>query len=176
MIEEENRRVQKPRRAKKKKNEDPVITVAKKILFAIPKNLVYFFVCIIFFAFGAMCWITYTEKDLVQFLTAGSKQEVVIVDPLFTSLKESLIEKLDKKAPGDIDAKYLTPKPFFNKYFTESRPLVVRDYAANWRATKMWADKDYLSREAGTTVIKLESYKRLPWNNADKSKETEEDK
>ena len=40
----------------------------KKILLVIPKNLVYIFVGIVLFAFGAMCYITYTERDLTKFL------------------------------------------------------------------------------------------------------------
>jgi hypothetical protein len=50
---------------------------------------------IVFFAFGAMCYITYTEKDLAQFLTY-ERSEVVVVDPLFASLKKSMTEELDQ--------------------------------------------------------------------------------
>ena len=65
-----------------------------------PKNLVYIFVGIVFFAFAAMCYITYTEKDLAQFLKVKKiQEEVVIVDPLFTSLKESMVKELDKSTP-----------------------------------------------------------------------------
>ena len=77
------------------KTSDPV-SFWKSILLAIPKNLVYIFVGIVFFAFGAMCYITYTEKDLAQFLTYDRGGEVVIVDPLFESLKKSMIEELDQ--------------------------------------------------------------------------------
>ena len=63
-----------------------------KILLAIPKNLVYIFVGIVLFAFLAMCYITYTEQNLQEFLmNTGQEQEVTVVDPLFTSLKKSLI-------------------------------------------------------------------------------------
>lgn len=40
-----------------------------KLLLLIPKNLVYVFVCIILFAFGGMMYITYTEKNMTEFLT-----------------------------------------------------------------------------------------------------------
>ena len=62
--------------------EDPV-GFWKKILLAIPKNLVYIFVGIVFFAFGAMCYITYTEKDLTTFLNFEKDVEVVVVDPIY---------------------------------------------------------------------------------------------
>ena len=83
------------------KTSDPV-TFWKSILLAIPKNLVYIFVGLVLFAFGAMCWITYTERDLAQFLSYDREKEVVIVDPLFTSLKNSLIDELDKGKPMEL--------------------------------------------------------------------------
>ena len=77
-------------------------TFWKKILLAIPKNLVYIFVGIVFFAFGAMVYITYTERDLTQFLHYENNKEVTVVDPLFVSLKNSLIKELDKKKPSEV--------------------------------------------------------------------------
>ena len=64
MIEEEIREPARRERKKEPEAEDPLAFWLKKILFAIPKNLVYIFVGIVFFAFSAMCYITYTEKDL----------------------------------------------------------------------------------------------------------------
>lgn len=40
------------------------VSFCKQVLLAVPKNLVYIFVGIVLFAFAAMCYITYTEKDL----------------------------------------------------------------------------------------------------------------
>ena len=57
-----------------------------RLLWLIPKNLVYVFVLIILFAFGGMMYITYTEKNMSEFLTYNRTQEVVVVDPLFTAL------------------------------------------------------------------------------------------
>ena len=88
-----------------KKQADPV-AFWKSILLAIPKNLVYIFVAIVLFAFGAMCWITYTERDLAQFISYDREKEVVIVDPLFTSLKNSLIDELDKKSPLELPVEH----------------------------------------------------------------------
>ena len=58
-IEEEQRYLARQERKKQKS-----ANWCKAVLLAIPKNLVYIFVGIVFFAFAAMCYITYTEKDL----------------------------------------------------------------------------------------------------------------
>ena len=63
-------------------------------MLAIPKNLVYFFVLIIIFAFGAVFWIAYYEKDLQEFVSYDRTQEVVVVDPVFEVLQE--VMPLDK--------------------------------------------------------------------------------
>ena len=94
-----------------------------------------YFVGIVFFAFGAMCWITYTEKDLAQFLRYDRTDLQVIVDPLFTSLKRSLVSELDEKSPKEMESSQLTAKFFFDHFLSENRPLVVRSYAKNWKAT-----------------------------------------
>ena len=39
-----------------------------KIVLLIPKNLVYVFLLVIFGSFAAMTYITYTEKNLTEFL------------------------------------------------------------------------------------------------------------
>lgn len=48
------------------------------------------FVVVIAFAFAAMMYITYTDRNMTEFLTYDRTKEVVVVDPLFTSLKESM--------------------------------------------------------------------------------------
>jgi type IV secretory pathway VirB3-like protein len=58
----------------------------QELLFLIPKNLVYVFVAIIVFAFLAMLYITYTDRNMTEFLTYDRTKEVVVVDPLFASL------------------------------------------------------------------------------------------
>jgi len=115
--------------------------------------LVYIFVGIVCFAFAAMCYITYTERDLAQFLKNKTiKQEVVIVDPLFTSLKESLVSELDKEKPLEANINKFYPKLFFDHFLSENRPLTIRGYASNWRATKYWGDKSYLAEQAANMV------------------------
>jgi len=122
-------------------------------LLAIPKNLVYIFVAIVLFAFGAMCWITYTEKDLAMFLKYERSQEVVIVDPLFTSLKKSLIDELDKSEVASVDVLKFSAKTFFDDYLSESRALVVKHYAAQWPALTKWTDKQYLTEKSGHSKV-----------------------
>lgn len=123
------------------------------MLFAIPKNLVYVFVCIVLFAFCLMLYITATETDLQQFLNSDLTQEVIIVDPLFTSLKESLAEELDRDEPlvwqPDTRTLKLDSKMFFDHFLSENRPLVVREYASDWDAVKYWGDDEYLVSKAG---------------------------
>jgi len=58
----------------------------QEILFLIPKNLVYIFVAIIVFAFLAMMYITYTDRNMTEFLTYDRTKEVIVIDPLFVSL------------------------------------------------------------------------------------------
>jgi len=58
----------------------------QEILFLIPKNLVYIFVAIIVFAFLAMMYITYTDRNMTEFLTYDRTREVIVIDPLFVSL------------------------------------------------------------------------------------------
>ena len=129
------------------------MSFCKKVLLAVPKNLVYIFVGIVCFAFAAMCYITYTERDLAQFLKVKKiQEEVVIVDPLFTSLKESLVDELDKIKPLQALGSKFYPKQFFDHFLSENRPLFIKDYAKEWRATQYWHDKQYLAKEAANMV------------------------
>ena len=73
------------------------------MLWLIPKNLVYVFVIVIVFAFGAMMWITYTDRNMTEFLSYDRTKEVVVVDPLFTSLKESMHVSGGKVAEVDFN-------------------------------------------------------------------------
>ena len=49
-----------------------------KFLMAIPRNLVYFFVFVIAFAFTGMIYVVYTGKNMTQFL----KHELLINESL----------------------------------------------------------------------------------------------
>ena len=65
----------------------------KTCLWLIPKNLVYVFALAIVFSFGAMCWITYTDRNMQDFFfdDAGTpNNEPLAVDPLFMLLKQSM--------------------------------------------------------------------------------------
>lgn len=99
-----------------------------------PKNLVYIFVGIVVFAFAAMLWITYTERDLKEFLNFKRAKEHAMVDPLFTSLKQSMMAELDKGRPDEMSVDGFNENKFFDEYLSESRPLVVKRQASNWHA------------------------------------------
>jgi len=66
-----------------------------------------------------------------------------------------MIAELDKEVPLEMPMNDFSNKTFFDQFLSESRPLVVRDYAKNWPATKKWADKNYMSENAGSTVVRL---------------------
>ena len=66
-----------------------------------------------------------------------------------------MMNELDKKEPFAIDGSNFGIKPFFDHFLSENRPLVIRQYAAEWSATKNWGDKKYLSNNAGNVVVRL---------------------
>ena len=76
----------------------------------------------------------------------------MIVDPLFTSLKESLVDELDKIKPLEANGAKFYPKQFFDHFLSENRPLFIKDYAKDWRATEYWSDKTYLAEQAANMV------------------------
>jgi hypothetical protein len=123
-----------------------------KLLLLIPKNLVYVFVCIIFFAFAGMTYITYfeTEKNLADFMSYNRTQEVVVVDPLFQRLQEILI--IDQFVVQEEDHEELNHQKFNKFYMTVNRACVVKGMASKWGATLKWKDFDYLSEAAGTST------------------------
>jgi hypothetical protein len=61
-----------------------------RILLAVPKNLVYVFAGVILFAFLCMLYITYTEKDMTDFLSYDRTKEVIVVDPVFKALRSKM--------------------------------------------------------------------------------------
>lgn len=57
-----------------------------------------------------MCWITYTDRNMTEFLSYDRTKEVVIVDPLFTYLRESL--KIKPYKMDEVNFKDLSLKEF----------------------------------------------------------------
>lgn len=57
-----------------------------------------------------MCWITYTDRNMTEFLSYDRTKEVVIVDPLYTSLRESL--KIKPYKMDEVNFKDLSLKEF----------------------------------------------------------------
>ena len=95
-----------------------------RCLLLIPKNLVYVFLVIICFAFAAMSYIAYTEKDLKEFLSWRVKErEEFTIHDMFKLLQSDL--RLDV---GKIrDEHYEIDKRRFNtEYLSQSRPTVVK--------------------------------------------------
>ena len=96
-------------------------------LLAIPKNLVYFFVLIILFAFGAVCWIAYYEQDLEDFIAYDRTEEIVVVDPVFRVLQE--MSTLDKFDVPMLPASEVSPGLVVREYVNANRPLLLQGYA-----------------------------------------------
>ena len=87
----------------------------------------------------------------------------MIVDPLFASLKESMIDELDTQKPLEANGSNFNQKAFFKHFLSKNRPLVIRDYASNWMATKTWGDLDYLTEQAPVTIVRLSQFNKYPW-------------
>lgn len=136
----------------------------KKILWAIPKNLVYIFVCVILFAFIGMLYVTYFDKNLTEFLSYDRSHEVVVVAPVYKQLKKSMV--LDKYSPAEERAT-LDVKTFNRKYLLANRPVKVKELCLFWGATQKWT-LEYLKEQSGDatsmTAMVSRSTPDIPWN------------
>ena len=110
-----------------------------RILLAIPKNLVYVFAGVILFAFLSMLYITYTEKDMTDFLSYDRTKEVIVVDPVFEALQEKM--DLSKKNVDEVLSSKFDAKVLNVSYMTKNKPVVVKGMAKTWGAVKKWSDK-----------------------------------
>lgn len=115
-----------------------------QILLMVPKNLVYVFVLIILFAFAAMSYIAYTEQDLGDFVAYDRTKEVVVVDPVYQKLQELMTNNLDEEDVEYVHRHEFTSRQFMDDFVSQNRPLVIKDYALDWEATRKWSDKEYL--------------------------------
>jgi hypothetical protein len=129
-----------------------------RILLAIPKNLVYVFVLIILFAFGCMCWITYTERDLSDFLAYDHSAEVVIVDPVLSALTDYM--HLDEYKLKEINMKEYSEFYFFDEFLSENRPCVLRGYAKDWNAVSTWGDLKMLGEKAPGSLLRVSELRK----------------
>lgn len=77
------------------------------------------------------------------------------MDPLFTSLKKSMMEELDKGRPDETSVDGFDEKQFFDQYLSESRPLVVKRQASDWNATQKWTDRKYISKLFGFSLVEF---------------------
>jgi hypothetical protein len=132
----------------------PELSWQMKMLLLIPKNLVYVFVAIILFAFGGMMYITYTEKNMTEFLTYNRTQEVIVVDPLFQKLQQIIyIDEYLVAEETDLDR--MNHQRFNKDYMIRNRPFVMKGLAANWGATHKWKNFQYLKDNVGMTTSML---------------------
>jgi len=73
-----------PERNTRKSETRPHQDIRLRVLMAIPRNLVYVFALIILFAFGAMLYIIYFQKDFAYLLEGPTwKVEEIVVHPFF---------------------------------------------------------------------------------------------
>ncbi len=75
----------------------------------------YVFVIVIVFAFAAMMYITYTDRNMTEFLAYDRTREVVVVYPLFNSLQESI--GMAKQATVPSIQSHLLDLPTFHSSF-----------------------------------------------------------
>ena len=118
------------RRTTQKKTEQPLWL---KLAWAIPKNLVYILVFIIFGAFLFMCWMTYTEQNMTEFLAYDRTREYESVHPLFAKLKKSMDPQ--KAKVDEFSFSNFTLKQFSTGYVSKNRPVLVKGMADDWNAT-----------------------------------------
>jgi len=112
--------------------------------------LVYVFAAVIAFAFLGMLYITYTERDMTDFLSYDRTKEVIVVDPVFKALQEKM--NLSKNNVDEISANKFTAKRMNVGYMTQNKPVIVRGLAYEWGATKKWSNKKYFSDNLGLTT------------------------
>lgn len=149
MIDPKNAPERKERRYSQKKDQDRPLWA--EILWLIPKNLVYVFVIVIVFAFAAMMYITYTDRNMTEFLTYDRTKEIVVVDPLFTALRDYMQIKPNQKVP-EVQASTFNVKIFNSAFLRKNQPVKVLGMAAEWNATKKW-DSAYLFDIAGDSSL-----------------------
>ena len=106
-------------------------------LLAIPKNLVYIFVCIILFAFAAVCWIAYNEKDLQSFIEYDRSSELGDIDPIYGTLHDHL--EINHYQIDSVQASEISPGQIIKLYVRKNKPLVLTGHANSWAASN-WFD------------------------------------
>lgn len=107
------------------------------VLMAIPRNLVYIFICAIVGAFLGMAYIVYFDIDINQFTPNFSFNKVdVSVHPLYLHLQK-LMPVRDENV-SKLNAKNVGQKTFY-QYVKNSEPLVIEEAAKNWQVTEEFA-------------------------------------
>ena len=113
----------------------------------------YIFVLIIVIAFAGMCWITYTEKGLTDFLEYSREKEVVVIDPVFQALRNDM-ELIKGKVPT-IESNKVDTYTMNTKFLVKNKPLHVAGWAKKWKAIKKWKDLKYFSEKIPTANVEI---------------------
>jgi hypothetical protein len=83
-----------------------------------------------------MCWVTYTERNMTEFISYDRTKEVVVVNPLFAELRSSMT--LRKLSVEEVNFSSFTLKQFNTGYLIKNQPVKVKNMASNWNATQKW--------------------------------------
>ena len=86
---------------------------------ALPKNLVYVFVIIIFMAFLGMAYLIYSvsSEDLSNFTSYDREKEVITIDPVLRSMLEYM--HLDEYNIPEMAMSEFSEHKFFDDYLSQ---------------------------------------------------------
>jgi hypothetical protein len=77
-----------------------------------------------------------------KFVNYDREREVVVVDPLFQLLQETM--ELPKHHIDEEKAANFTVKMLNTKYLVKNKPVKIKGYAKDWKAIELWTNKTYL--------------------------------
>ena len=101
-----------------------------RLLMAIPRNLVYVFLCVIVGAFAGMLYIVYFQNDLGSVFSSGAlagqdyEGQSVRVHPLYDHFRKIMDEYV--YIPEETRSS-LSSQAFYQKYLTKNVPVLVTD-------------------------------------------------
>ena len=128
-----------------------------QLLMAVPRNMIYVFLCLVIAAFVGMIYVVYSEQNLKSFLESTHSHEKVVVHPLFQHFKMIIDEEryIKKEKVADLNSTY-----FFMNYVKKNIPCYVSDGCANWPAVEKWNNKEYLQNEFASQSLLVITLKR----------------
>jgi len=167
--------VEKTKKRKKKSKHSTDSTLAQggwyRLVWALPKNLIYVGLCITVTSFAYMIYVIVASSDLDQSGYFKSLMENVdsgLIAPLTSNdteedtkhglnafysfwQKQDIIEKVPYVPLGK-----LTMAVFYKEILIKSRPLFVTDGCASWSAITKWPKLDYLQKVLGSQGISID--------------------